>query len=241
MPWCRRPPISEYSPSLFSRTITMSTCSGVTSLQRGGDARPEPDRPQVHVLAERAADRDQQAPEPDVVGHVGPADGAEEDRVGRAQGVERVGRHHPAGLDEVVAAPRVLGESSANPWARPAASSTSSAAGVTSSPIPSPGITAIRCVLMRPSPAPTAGWRCGRPSAAARSPRGPRRDSVKSKTSKFSCRRSWRGRLRDRAHAGLVEQPPQRDLAGALVVLRADPLQRLVVRDLARARAASRR
>ena len=79
-------------------------------LERGGDAGPQPDRPQVHVLAERAADRDQQAPEADVVGHVVPADGAEEDRVGLADGLERVRRHHPAVLDEVVAAPRVLGE-----------------------------------------------------------------------------------------------------------------------------------
>ena len=38
VPWCSRPPISEYSPSLFSRTITMSTCSGVTS--RSGEGMP---------------------------------------------------------------------------------------------------------------------------------------------------------------------------------------------------------
>ena len=38
VPWCSRPPISEYSPSLFSRTMTMSTCSGVTS--RSGEGIP---------------------------------------------------------------------------------------------------------------------------------------------------------------------------------------------------------
>ena len=38
VPWCRRPPISEYSPSLFSRTITMSTSSGAMS--RRGEGMP---------------------------------------------------------------------------------------------------------------------------------------------------------------------------------------------------------
>jgi hypothetical protein len=38
VPRCSRPPISEYSPSLFSRTITMSTVSGVAFLS--GDEIP---------------------------------------------------------------------------------------------------------------------------------------------------------------------------------------------------------
>ncbi len=86
--------------------------------QRRGDARPQPDRPQVHVLPEGAADRDQQAPQRHVVGHIRPADGAEEDRVAVAQGVERVGGHHAAGLDEVIAAPRMLGQLAARTRAR---------------------------------------------------------------------------------------------------------------------------
>ncbi len=44
------------------------------------------------------ADRDQQPPQRDVVGHAGIADRAEKDRVERAQLVEPVLRHHPAGL-----------------------------------------------------------------------------------------------------------------------------------------------
>ena len=40
---------------------------------------------QVHVLVEAAADGDQQTPEGDVVGDVGPADGAEQDGVGLAR------------------------------------------------------------------------------------------------------------------------------------------------------------
>ena len=110
MPWLSRPPISEYSPSVFSRTITMSTSAGSTSRRGEGIPGHSRDRPQVHVLPERPPDRDQQAPQRDVVGHVGPADRAEQDRVRRAQRLEPVGRHHPAGLDEVVAAPRVLGQ-----------------------------------------------------------------------------------------------------------------------------------
>ena len=50
-----------------------------------------------------------------MVGHIGPADRAEENRVAVAQGVERAGRHHAAGLDEVIAAPRMLGQPQREP------------------------------------------------------------------------------------------------------------------------------
>ena len=60
---------------------------------------------QVDVLLEVAPDRDQQAPERDVVGHARKADGAEVDRVVLADLVEAVVRHHLAGLLEGLAAP----------------------------------------------------------------------------------------------------------------------------------------
>ena len=110
VPACRRPPISEYSPSLFSRTTTRSRSSGVTSRSGELHARPQPHRALVHVLLEAAADGDQQAPERDVVGHVVAAHGAQEDCVGRRQPVQRVRGHHRARLHVVVAAPRVLGQ-----------------------------------------------------------------------------------------------------------------------------------
>ena len=60
---------------------------------------------QVDVLLEAAADRDQQAPQRDVVGHAGPADGAQIDGVVLGDLVEPVGRHHGAGLGEALAGP----------------------------------------------------------------------------------------------------------------------------------------
>ncbi len=69
----------------------------------------------------------------------------------------------------------------------------------------------------------------GSPSIASRSSSV----SSKSKTSKFSSRRSWLGGLRDGGDVGLVEQPAQRDLAGGLAVPLADLPQRLLVQDLA--------
>ena len=49
--------------------------------QRAGDARQDAGRPHIGVLIERLADREPQAPQRDVVGHVGRADRAEIDRV----------------------------------------------------------------------------------------------------------------------------------------------------------------
>ena len=115
VPWCRRPPISEYSPSLFSRTITMSTSAGVTS--RSGEGMPGHSRTGRRFTYWRKARRiGISRPHSETwSGTSGPADRAEEDRVAVAQGVERVGRHHAAGLDEVVAAPRVLGQPQLEP------------------------------------------------------------------------------------------------------------------------------
>ena len=49
--------------------------------QRAGDPRQELHRPHAGVLVEPLADREAEAPEGDVVGHVRPADGAEVDGV----------------------------------------------------------------------------------------------------------------------------------------------------------------
>ncbi len=57
--------------------------------------------PQVEALA----DRQQQPPERDVVGDVGPPDGAEQDRIECEQALDRVRRHHHAVLDPVVGTP----------------------------------------------------------------------------------------------------------------------------------------
>ena len=52
--------------------------------QRAGDAGQDAGRPHIGVLVERLADREPQAPQRDVIGHVGRADRAEIDRVMRA-------------------------------------------------------------------------------------------------------------------------------------------------------------
>src|SRR5262249_41376387 len=61
--------------------------------------------PQIDVLLELAADRDQQIPERDMVGDRGPADGAEEDRIMPGNTRETVGGHHAAGALIEIAAP----------------------------------------------------------------------------------------------------------------------------------------
>ncbi len=65
---------------------------------------------QVHVLVEVAADRDQQAPQRDVIGHARPAHGAEEDALESLQGFHAVVRHHLAGLHQPIARPVEIGE-----------------------------------------------------------------------------------------------------------------------------------
>jgi hypothetical protein len=70
--------------------------------------RQQPHRPQVHVLLEALADGEDQLPHRHVIRHRRMADGAEIDRVGAVQLLQRVGRHHPAGLAVEIASPRVL-------------------------------------------------------------------------------------------------------------------------------------
>ena len=103
-----RPPTDEYSPSLFSRTTQKSMSPSLLVRERARHAGHQPHRPQVDVLLEAAADRDQQAPQRHVVGHAGEPDRAEVDGVVVANPVEAVLRHHAAGLLVVFAAPGEL-------------------------------------------------------------------------------------------------------------------------------------
>jgi hypothetical protein len=73
--------------------------------------------PQVHVLVEVAADGDEQAPERDVVGHGGPADRAQEDRLEGPQPLDAVLGHHATKALEALAAPGELLELEADPEA----------------------------------------------------------------------------------------------------------------------------
>ena len=61
------------------------------------------------VLIEAAADGDQEAPERDVVGDTGPADGTEKDGVVLAELVEAVLGHHGAELGVTLTGPVVVG------------------------------------------------------------------------------------------------------------------------------------
>ncbi len=75
------------------------------ALQWRIDPGEQPHRAQVDVLLKAAPQRDQEAPQRHMVGHVGMADGAEKDRIEQPQPVEPVGRHHLTGLDIGLAAP----------------------------------------------------------------------------------------------------------------------------------------
>ena len=69
----------------------------------------QPDGAQIDILVELPPDRDQHVPQGDMVGHAGPADRAEEDRVMLAQLVDPVGRHEIAERVVCRAVPRELG------------------------------------------------------------------------------------------------------------------------------------
>ena len=66
--------------------------------ERRGHALEQPDRTQIDVLPEGPAQRNQEAPERNVVRHAGEAHRAQQDGVERAQHLDPVLRHHPAGL-----------------------------------------------------------------------------------------------------------------------------------------------
>ena len=123
--------------------------AGLAVGERRRDARHQPAGPQVDVLVEAAPELDQRAPQRDVVGHRRrPADGAVEDRLEAGQRLEPVLRHHAAGADVVVAVPVEMRERErdAEPSRRPSRARAPS--GTDSLPMPSPGMTAMRCVAM---------------------------------------------------------------------------------------------
>ena len=64
--------------------------------ERRGEAGQQPHRPQVDVLLEALAQRQQQIPDRDVIGHRRRADRAEVDGVERGRALESVLVHHPA-------------------------------------------------------------------------------------------------------------------------------------------------
>src|SRR5262249_53449981 len=68
-------------------------------------ALEQADGPQIDVLLELAADRDQQIPERDMIGDRRPADGAEKDRIMPGYLRQAVSGHHAAGALIEVAAP----------------------------------------------------------------------------------------------------------------------------------------
>ena len=96
-----------FALGVFAHDVEVDIGLGAAG-QRGAHAGQQLAGAQVHVLVEAAADRDQQAPQRDVVGHAGPADRAEQDGVGLAQLVQAVGRHHRAGLLVGLAGPVVM-------------------------------------------------------------------------------------------------------------------------------------
>src|SRR3954453_14087205 len=75
------------------------------ALERRLDARQHSRRPHVRVLVESLADRQAQAPERHVIGHVRRAHRAEQDGIERLQALESPVRYVLAGLLEALRAP----------------------------------------------------------------------------------------------------------------------------------------
>ena len=96
-------------------------------------------------MVERLADREPQAPEADVIGHLGRADGAEIDRVVVLDLIEAVGRHHQAGRAIKVRSPVEAVEGEFDPaLARGDRGERLEAGGNDLLADPVPGMTAIR-------------------------------------------------------------------------------------------------
>src|ERR1700712_1641805 len=87
-PRCTRPPQPAYSPSEFSRTITQSRSP--VSTPRNGEVMPG------SILVEALADRQPQAPQRNVIRHVGRAHRTEKDGIEFLQFLQPVRRHHDA-------------------------------------------------------------------------------------------------------------------------------------------------
>ena len=137
-----RPPISEYSPSLFSRTIRKSMAPG---LRRAATARPRTAGPAAgsHIAGSRGGSASAAS-----TATPGRARSASRRRRGRSHHGRRCGRqpvlrHHAAEAGMVVAAPVLAVPGDVDAKARAAASTTRMPSGTTSLPMPSPSITAI--------------------------------------------------------------------------------------------------
>ena len=150
-PRCARPPWPEYSPSLFSRTITQSRSPSPTPRRGETDAGQDACGPHVGVLIEALADAQAQTPQRDVVGQVRIADGAEINGVVMASGCRGRPRASCGRSGDSNRCPRGSRRraSSKSPQRFSRARRTERPAGMTSLPIPSPGMAAILCVLMR--------------------------------------------------------------------------------------------
>src|ERR1700730_10317801 len=74
-------------------------------LHRWFNSREQTNGPNIRVLTELAADRNQQAPERDVIWHPGMAHGAEKNGIEGTQLLEAIFGHHAAGLEICLTAP----------------------------------------------------------------------------------------------------------------------------------------
>ena len=99
------PPTPEYSPSVFSRTMTQFRSSGLQRLSGRVNPGKNAGGAHVGVLIETLANLQPQTPQRDVVGNMRVAGGPEENGVFAAQSIESVLRHHDAVLTEIISTP----------------------------------------------------------------------------------------------------------------------------------------
>jgi len=92
---------------------------GTAAGERRAHALEQPHRPQVHVLVELAADRDEEPPQGNVVRHAGKAHRAQVDGLEATELLEPVLRHHAAGARVHLAAPVEVGPREIHPEAAP--------------------------------------------------------------------------------------------------------------------------
>ena len=71
----------------------------------GSDTGKLAGRSEVDVLVESPANRNQQTPQRYVIGHIGPANRAQEHGIGLRESINSIGRHHRAVLNKVIAPP----------------------------------------------------------------------------------------------------------------------------------------
>ena len=79
--------------------------SSAARSERAGNAVEQAGWSQADVLIKASTNRDQEPPERDVVRHIGPTHGTEENCFGLGQLGQTIGSHHLPRLDVVVAAP----------------------------------------------------------------------------------------------------------------------------------------